>query len=89
MLHWFCGTHGVVVCASDFVGADHDSSCAQPSAPRNAGKCAFGLDGSGEGGMNLRFSALFTSLTLAVLMSGEALAQAPFEFRFEFGTYCG
>ena len=39
--------------------------------------------------MNLRFSALFTSLTLAVLMSGEALAQAPFEFRFEFGTYCG
>jgi hypothetical protein len=39
--------------------------------------------------MDLKFSALFASMALAALMFGEAVAQTPFEFRFEFGTYCG
>jgi hypothetical protein len=39
--------------------------------------------------MIVRFSIPFASVALAILVSGQAVAQEPFEFRFEFGTYCG
>lgn len=51
--------------------------------------CGVDGDRTGGTGVNHNLAILCTSVALGLVVSGQALAQDQYEFRFAFGSYCG